>query len=95
VHAARKTSRSAFVVLDGNCCGSGHVVKSAGRKELIHFWDVERRISMQSEPVFVATEILAVICVAVWVYLLGARGRYWLGSIKDTARNTKRPRRRT
>ncbi len=46
---------------------------------------------MQLEPVFVTTEILAVICVAVWVYLLSARGRYWLGSIKDTARTVGQP----
>jgi hopene-associated glycosyltransferase HpnB len=46
---------------------------------------------MQSEPIFVATEILAVICVAVWVYLLCARGRYWLGSIKDTAHTVGQP----
>ena len=46
---------------------------------------------MQLEPVFVTTESLAVICVAVWVYLLSARGRYWLGSIKDTARTVGQP----
>ncbi len=40
---------------------------------------------MQSESIFVAIEILAVICAAVWVYLLCARGGYWLGSIRDSA----------
>lgn len=28
--------------------------------------------------------ILAVICAAVWVYLIGARGRFWLGPVRDT-----------
>lgn len=28
--------------------------------------------------------VLAVICAAVWVYLIGARGRFWLGPVRDT-----------
>jgi hopene-associated glycosyltransferase HpnB len=29
--------------------------------------------------------VLAVICAAIWAYLIGARGRYWLGSVRDVA----------
>ena len=38
---------------------------------------------MQSETFSIMTEVLAVICTAVWVYLLAARGRFWLGPVRD------------
>ena len=31
------------------------------------------------------TIILAVICVAIWAYLLAARGQFWRGAVQDAA----------
>jgi hopene-associated glycosyltransferase HpnB len=37
------------------------------------------------------TQVLAVICMAVWVYLLVGRGWFWLGPVRDTAQWAGRP----
>src|SRR6476646_9338281 len=36
------------------------------------------------ESRFVMDNVLAIIGVAVWIYLLGARGGFWLARVKDT-----------
>ena len=30
------------------------------------------------------SEALAIICVLVWIYLIGGRGAFWLGRVRDT-----------
>lgn len=37
------------------------------------------------------SEALAVICVVVWLYLIGGRGAFWLGRVRDTARVSPEP----
>ncbi|MGB8575282.1 MAG: glycosyltransferase [Pseudolabrys sp.] len=37
------------------------------------------------------TQVLAVICMAVWVYLLVGRGWFWLGPVRDAAQLAGRP----
>jgi hopene-associated glycosyltransferase HpnB len=37
------------------------------------------------------SEILAVICVLIWLYLIGGRGAFWLGRVRDTAAPTSEP----
>jgi hopene-associated glycosyltransferase HpnB len=46
---------------------------------------------MQSEIFPIMTQVLAVICMAVWVYLLVGRGWFWLGPVRDAAQLAGRP----
>jgi hopene-associated glycosyltransferase HpnB len=46
---------------------------------------------MQSDIFPIMTQVLAVICMAVWVYLLVGRGWFWLGPVRDTAQWAGRP----
>jgi hopene-associated glycosyltransferase HpnB len=46
---------------------------------------------MQSEIFPIMTQVLAVICMAVWVYLLVGRGWFWLGNVGDAAQLAGRP----
>ena len=46
---------------------------------------------MQSEIFPIMTQVLAVICMAVWVYLLVGRGWFWLGPVRDAAQLVGRP----
>jgi hopene-associated glycosyltransferase HpnB len=39
---------------------------------------------MQSEAFSPMSEALAIICVLAWVYLIGGRGAFWLGRVRDT-----------
>lgn len=41
---------------------------------------------MQSETFPSMSDVLAVICVLVWVYLIVGRGAFWLGRVRDTGR---------
>lgn len=46
---------------------------------------------MQSEIFPIMTQVLAVICMSVWVYLLVGRGWFWLGPVSDAAQLVGRP----
>ncbi|MGZ4965330.1 MAG: glycosyltransferase, partial [Limisphaerales bacterium] len=48
---------------------------------------------MQLEIFPIMTQVLAVICMAVWVYLLVGRGWFWLGPVRDAAQLAGRPNR--
>jgi hypothetical protein len=41
---------------------------------------------MQSETFPSMSDVLAVICVLVWLYLIVGRGAFWLGRVRDTGR---------
>jgi hopene-associated glycosyltransferase HpnB len=64
---------------------------SVGRIEPIRAQNVVSRASMQSEIFPIMTQVLAVICMAVWVYLLVGRGWFWLGPVRDAAQLAGRP----
>ena len=68
------------------CC-----VHEAGREEPIRAQNVVSKTSMQSEIFPIMTQVLAVICMAVWVYLLVGRGWFWLGNVRDAAQLAGRP----
>jgi hopene-associated glycosyltransferase HpnB len=68
------------------CC-----VHEAGREEPIRAQNVVSETSMQSEIFPIMTQVLAVICMAVWVYLLVGRGWFWLGPVGDAAQLAGRP----
>jgi hopene-associated glycosyltransferase HpnB len=46
---------------------------------------------MQSEIFPIMTQVLAVFCMAVWVYLLVGRGWFWLGPVRDAGQLAGQP----
>lgn len=68
-----------------------HEAASVGRIEPICAQDVVSRASMQLEIFPIMTQVLAVICMAVWIYLLVGRGWFWLSPVRDAAQLAGRP----
>ena len=46
---------------------------------------------MQSETIPIMTQVLAVFCMAIWVYLLVGRGWFWLGPVRDAGQLAGQP----
>src|SRR5260221_5638185 len=65
------------------CEGTGH-------REQILAQNVEDLCSMLSETIPLMIDVLAIIGVALWIYLLVGRGRFWLNPVNDTARFANR-----
>jgi hopene-associated glycosyltransferase HpnB len=66
-------------------------VHEAGREEPIRAQNVVSKTSMQSETIPIMTQVLAVFCMAIWVYLLVGRGWFWLGPVRDAGQLAGQP----
>jgi hopene-associated glycosyltransferase HpnB len=69
-----------------------HIVKWFGRRvELNVVIEVDAGLVHAGGKVAATSTIIAVICVAIWVYLIVARGMYWRAAVRDTATVTSPP----